>query len=98
MQFSSISAHRIRELAQLPKEVHIPESSELDRYVEDGFEIKMKNVDFSYVEGTRVIKESAFKACPGEIVALVGPSGEGEYDSFRYYCRKYENGEGRCYG
>ena len=80
---SSISAHRIRELAQLPKEVHIPESSEMDKYVEDGFEIKMKDVDFSYVQGTRVIKESAFKACPGEIVALVGPSGEGKTTMIR---------------
>ena len=80
---SSVSAHRIRELAQLKKEVHIPESSELDKFVEDGFEIKMKDVDFSYVEGTRVITESAFKACPGEIVALVGPSGEGKTTMIR---------------
>ena len=75
---SSISAHRIRELAQLKKEVHIPESSEMDAYVEDGFEVKMRDVDFSYIEGNRVITDSAFMANPGEIVALVGPSGEGK--------------------
>lgn len=80
---SSISAHRIRELAQLPKEVHIPESSRMDAYVEDGFEIKMKNVDFSYVKDTTVIRESFFQACPGEIVALVGPSGEGKTTMIR---------------
>lgn len=80
---SSISAHRIRELAQLPKEVHIPESSDMDKYVEDGFQIRMKDVDFSYVEGTRVISGSAFQACPGEIVALVGPSGEGKTTMIR---------------
>lgn len=80
---SSISAHRIRELAQLPKEVHIPESSRMDAYVADGFEIKMKNVDFSYVKDTAVIRESAFQASPGEIVALVGPSGEGKTTMIR---------------
>lgn len=80
---SSISAHRIRELAQLPKEIHIPESSEFDRYVEQGFQIEMEDVDFSYIEGKRVIRESAFRACPGEIVALVGPSGEGKTTMIR---------------
>ena len=80
---SSISAHRIRELAQLPKEVHIPESNELDRLAEEGFEVRMRDVDFSYVEGTRVITESSFDAHPGEIVALVGPSGEGKTTMIR---------------
>lgn len=80
---SSVSAHRIRELVELPKEIHIPESGEMDRYVEQGFEVQMKDVNFSYVEGTRVITDSAFQAKPGEIVALVGPSGEGKTTMIR---------------
>ena len=80
---SSVSAHRIRELVQLPREVHIPESGEMDRFTDRGFEIRMEGVNFSYVEGNRVITDSAFEANPGEIVALVGPSGEGKTTMIR---------------
>lgn len=80
---SSISAHRIRELVQLKKEVHVPESNELDQYAEYGFQIGMDDVGFSYTEGKNVISESSFRAFPGEIVALVGPSGEGKTTMIR---------------
>lgn len=94
---SSVSAHRIRELVELPKEVHISASSELDAFAGDGFEIRMKDVDFSYVEGKRVITQSAFKACPGEIVALVGPSGEGKTTMIRLILGLIHPEEGKTY-
>ena len=80
---SSVSAHRIRELVELPKEKHIPESSEMKALAKDGFEIHIQNVNFSYVNENRVITDSGFVAGPGEIVALVGPSGEGKTTMIR---------------
>lgn len=80
---SSVSAHRIRELIDLPRETHFPESEELRAIADEGFEVRMQDVDFSYVDEKKVLSDSSFYACPGEIVALVGPSGEGKTTMIR---------------
>ncbi len=94
---SSVSAHRIRELIELPREIHIPESSRLAEKAEGGFEVRMDNVDFSYVEGESVIHGSSFRAKPGEIVALIGPSGGGKTTMIRLMLGLIHPDEGRAY-
>lgn len=76
---SAVAAHRVREVAELPKEKHCPlEAEELKKFSEHGFSVVLKDVTFSYVEDKNVINSSSFYAHPNEIVAVVGPSGEGK--------------------
>ena len=76
---SSVSAHRIRELVQLPREVHREDDTEIRSMLSEGaLSVCMEDVCFAYTEGANVIKNSYLHASPGEIVALVGPSGEGK--------------------
>ena len=80
---SSVSAHRIRELVELPKETHIQESHRLDALADQGFTVQLEHVNFSYIENVPIISNSDFLASPGEIVALIGPSGEGKTTMIR---------------
>ncbi len=80
---SSVSAHRIRELIELPREKHLPETEQVEAQAEQGLEVCMEGLSFSYEEDQKVINSSSFRASPGEIVALVGPSGEGKTTMLR---------------
>ncbi|MDY3854307.1 MAG: ABC transporter ATP-binding protein [Butyribacter sp.] len=81
---STVSAQRIRELVEIPKEIHDKAATEkMKTYEEDGFSVQLKEVDFSYRENCLVLRNSNFIARPNEIVAVVGPSGEGKTTMLR---------------
>lgn len=77
---SAVSAHRIRELTELPREGHNPEAyEELRQFEQAGIAVKLKNVTFSYNEKGRLVYQNAdFSANPGEIVAVIAGSGGGK--------------------
>ncbi|MDP6714871.1 MAG: ABC transporter ATP-binding protein [SAR202 cluster bacterium] len=58
-------------------------------------EIELKNVSFSYVPGEDVIKDISVHINPGEVVAVVGPTGAGKTTLVSLMSRFYDVPEGR---
>ena len=76
---TSVSAHRIKELAELPKEEHMEEGTDYH----GSLSVRMDGVTFGYQPEVPVVTDVNFRADPGEIVALVGPSGQGKTTMIR---------------
>lgn len=64
----SISAHRIRELVELPKEIHVAQSSRLGEKADQGFTLELKDLTYGYLEDQTVVRDAHMVARPGEIV------------------------------
>lgn len=73
----SVSARRLQELTNLPKEKHF-ESEIPAEFFHSGVTLKLNKVCFRYEDGNVVLDKSDFEAHPGQITALIGPSDEGK--------------------
>ena len=69
----SVSAERVRELTEQPQD---PEPT--DELPTPWCHIRLENVSAAYEDGITVLDNISLTAGPGEIIALVGPSGEGK--------------------
>lgn len=58
-------------------------------------EVTFENVCFRYPNGDEVLRGISFKICPGEKVAIVGPSGVGKTTIVMLLMRFYDPTEGR---
>ena len=75
------SARRLMDIVEMPQEDY-SKRAEADAYEKahraEGISVELENVDYTYHTGTEVFRGASFEAHPHEIVALVGPSGEGK--------------------
>ena len=83
---ASISAERIMEVISLPRESYADkeEAKKLREKARGiGVYVQLEDVGFCYKDGRRVYEHAFLEANPGEIVALVGPSGQGKTTTLR---------------
>jgi len=88
MQHSIASAERIFKLADTPPEVHDRDDA-LEAKTLMG-EIEFDHVDFYYEDRKPVLTDFTLKVKPGEMIALVGPTGGGKSTIVNLLCRFYE--------
>ena len=76
---SAVSAHRVRELIDLPREEHDPDRV---KYMEErtgkGIKVHVNDVTFGYDERANVYEHTDLHVSSGEIVAIMAESGGGK--------------------
>ncbi|CDE54207.1 aBC transporter [Roseburia sp. CAG:303] len=80
------SAGRLMDIIDMPQEdysLNDEVSVFADTFSGNGISLKLSDISYSYHNGTQVFEHADFEAHPHEIIALVGPSGEGKTTMLR---------------
>lgn len=80
------SAGRLMDIVEMPREDYSQEdevSAFFEKYRSQGIGLRVSGMDYAYMTGTQVFSHASMEAYPHEIVALVGPSGEGKTTMIR---------------
>lgn len=82
----STSITRLRDIIDMPKEDYSDDdkvAALIDKSRNCGIHVELSNVNYTYKTGTCVFTNASIEAHPHEIIALVGPSGEGKTTMLR---------------
>ena len=93
---SAVSAHRVRELMDLPREEHDPDRvTYLEERTGKGIKVHVNDVTFGYDEHANVYEHSDLQVTSGEMVALMAESGGGKTTLIRLLLGMLEPDSGK---
>ena len=95
----TISAGRLMDIVEMPQEDYSQDTQVRrfeKKYKEQGIGLILKDLSYTYHTGTQVFERASMEAYPHEIVALVGPSGEGKTTMLRLILSLLQAQEGRA--
>jgi subfamily B ATP-binding cassette protein MsbA len=88
-----VAAERVFEFLDTPSEMK--DSPGAREFTGFRHAIRFENVSFAYVPGEPVLENISFDVRPGEVIALVGPSGAGKTTLVDLVARFYDPTDGR---
>jgi len=95
LQSAFAAAERVFSLIDAEAEPADAEGAEVLTEVKG--DVRMENVDFSYIPGTPIIEQLNFHAEPGSLTAIVGPTGAGKTTIINLLMRFYDVDGGTIY-
>jgi ATP-binding cassette, subfamily B, bacterial len=97
LKAAEASLERVVEVLDAEEQVtEAPDAMELlSRLEEEGCQLRVENVVFGYRPGVPVLRGVSLELLPGEVVALVGPTGSGKSTLMSLLPRLHDPWEGR---
>ena len=93
---SAVSAHRVRELMDLPREEHDPDRvTYMEERTGKGIKVHVNDVTFGYDERANVYEHTDLHVSSGEIVAIMAESGGGKTTLIRLLLGMLEPNSGK---